>query len=60
MKVSAMWALVDHLGGVVLDAILGATVLLSLVALGMLEYRQPARRTWLARAAIVGSLALVP
>jgi hypothetical protein len=55
-----MWVWVDRLGGVMLDAGLGATALLSLVAIGMLGCQQPARRAWLARSAILGALALVP
>jgi hypothetical protein len=59
-KVLAMWVWVDRLGGVVLDATLATTALLSLVAVGMLGCRQPARRAGLARSAIFGALALVP
>jgi len=53
-----MW--LDWLGGVLFDASLSATVLLCLVALGLVGCRQPVRRVHLARAALVGSLALLP
>jgi hypothetical protein len=55
-----MGAWVERLGAVLLDASLGATALLGLAALAMVGCRQPARRCGLARAAILGSLALIP
>src|SRR5690242_1487274 len=50
----------ESLGGIVRDASLAAFGLLSLSALAMLSCRQPVRRICLARAAIVGSLLLIP
>lgn len=51
---------VDSLGVIVRDASLSAAGLFGLVALGMLGCRQPVRRLWLARTALVASLALIP
>jgi hypothetical protein len=55
-----MWAWVDRVGATLLDAGLAALALSSLVALAMLGCRQPARRVRLARAGLLGTLALVP
>ncbi len=55
-----MWDWIDRLGMLVLDASLGATLLVGSIALAMVGCRQPSRRVGLARAAIVGSLALFP
>ncbi len=55
-----MWERVDRLGVIVLDAGLASTVLLAVVTLAMVVSRQPARRVRLARAAMAGSLALIP
>lgn len=55
-----MWVWVDRLGGFVLDAGTAAVVLWAVAALAMLGCRQPSRRLRLARAAMVGSLALFP
>lgn len=55
-----MWVGVDRLGGLLLDGCLSALVLWSVTALAMLGCRQPARRLRLARAAVLGSLALWP
>lgn len=51
---------VDRLGTALLDASLSAFVFLGVLALLMVGTRQPARRCGLARAAIIGSLALLP
>lgn len=51
---------IDQLGVTLLDASLGVALLTSVVALAMLGCRQPARRIALARAAILGTLALIP
>lgn len=55
-----MWGWVDSLGVLLLDASLGATLLVGSIALAMVGCRQPSRRVGLARAAVVGSLALIP
>jgi hypothetical protein len=55
-----MWSWVDRWAGLLLDASLSATILSSGVALVMLGCRQPTRRAVLARAAILGALALIP
>ncbi len=55
-----MWGWIDRLGVLVLDASLGATLLVGSIALAMVGCRQPSRRVGLAHAAIVGSLALLP
>ncbi len=55
-----MWGWIDRLGVLVLDASLGATLLVGSIALAMVGCRQPSRRVGLARAAIIGSLALFP
>ena len=55
-----MWGWIDRLGVLVLDASLGATLLVASIALAMVGCRQPSRRVGLARAAILGSLALIP
>jgi beta-lactamase regulating signal transducer with metallopeptidase domain len=55
-----MWAEIDRLVVLVVDAGLAATVLLGAVAIGMVGLRQPARRLRLARAGLAGSLALIP
>lgn len=55
-----MWLWVDRFGGRLFDASLSALALWSLAALAMLASRQPARRLRMARAAVVGSLALWP
>src|SRR3954464_4279492 len=55
-----MWGWIDRLGMLVLDASLGATLLVGSIALAMVGCRQPSRRVGLARAAIIGSLALFP
>jgi hypothetical protein len=55
-----MWDWVDHLGAIVFRASVPAAALSSLVVLAMLGCRQPARRIALARAALLGSLALIP
>ncbi len=59
-NLSFMWERIELLGVFVLDAGLASTVLLAIVTLAMLVSRQPARRVWLARAAMLGSLALIP
>ncbi len=51
---------IDRLGVLVLDASLGATLLIASIALAMVGCRQPSRRVGLARAAIIGALALFP
>lgn len=53
-----MWAWLDRLGGPLLDAALAATLLSTACALGMVGCRQPARRRQVARASMVGLLAL--
>src|SRR3954469_16074078 len=55
-----MLAWVDRLGVILIDASLATTVLLCLVALAMLGCRQPVRRIWLARAALLCGLAMLP
>ena len=55
-----MWVWVDRFGGVLIDASLSALVLWSLAALAMLVSRQPARRLWIARASVMGALAIWP
>ena len=55
-----MWAWVDRLSGVMADAGVAATLLVALVALVMIGTRQPARRVRLARATMVGLIALGP
>jgi len=55
-----MWGWVDRLGTLLLDAGLAALLLWSVVALTMLGSRQPVRRLRLARAAVIGSLAIWP
>lgn len=55
-----MGAWVDCPGGMLLDATLAATVLSSLVVMAMLGCRQPAQLLCLARAAVLGALALIP
>jgi beta-lactamase regulating signal transducer with metallopeptidase domain len=55
-----MWDGIDRLGEVVVAASGTAAVVSSLVMLLMLGCRQPARRATLARAAMVGLLAILP
>ena len=55
-----MTALLDGLGGTLLDATLAAAVLSSLCALLMVACQQPARRCLVARLAVLGLLALIP
>jgi beta-lactamase regulating signal transducer with metallopeptidase domain len=55
-----MWAWFDRLSFILLRAGTGAAVLSSVVMLVMLGCRQPARRIVLARAAVAGSLVLIP
>jgi hypothetical protein len=55
-----MWAVLDKMAGPLFDASIGALVLWSVVALGMLGSRQPARRLRLARAGAVAALVLWP
>ncbi len=55
-----MWGWIDRLGVLVLDASLGATLLVGSIALAMVGCRQPSRRVGLARVAVVGTLALLP
>ena len=55
-----MWVGIDRLEALVLDASLAATLLVGGIALAMVGCRQPSRRVGLARAAIVGSLAVFP
>lgn len=55
-----MSAWLDHLGGILLDATIGATVLASACALVMVACRQPARRCLVARTALCGLLAVLP
>jgi beta-lactamase regulating signal transducer with metallopeptidase domain len=54
------WGWVDQLGRVVFGAAVAAAVLSSFVMLLMLGSQQPARRIALARAALCGTLVLVP
>lgn len=51
---------INAVGATLRDASLTAAGLFGLVALAMLACRQPVRRIWLARTALVGSLALIP
>lgn len=51
---------VDRIGEALLDASLATTVVTGLVALAMVGCRQPARRCVLARAALLGALAIWP
>ena len=55
-----MWLGIDRLFVRIFDSGLAAMVLLGAVAIGMVGLRQPARRLRLARAGLVGALALVP
>lgn len=55
-----MWVWVDRLSGLALDAGISATILWGLVALVLLSCKQPARRIRVGRAAMIGSLAVIP
>ncbi len=55
-----MGGVVDRLGMLLLDGAVATTLLVGLVALGMIACGQPARRLFLARGAILASLAVVP
>jgi len=50
----------ERFGGLLVDASLSATILLGLTALAMIGCRQPVRRIFLARAAILSTLVLIP
>ncbi len=50
----------DRMAGPLLDAILAATAWFGVIALAMVANRQPARRCALARAGLVGVLAVMP
>ena len=55
-----MWDRVDRLGVLLIDAGVSGAALLAVVALAMVVTRQPARRLRLARAGVLGLLALIP
>ncbi|HEV3121742.1 MAG TPA: hypothetical protein VGY53_07560, partial [Isosphaeraceae bacterium] len=55
-----MWEWVDRLVPILLDTSLAAAFLTGAVALGMVACRQPARRCVLARAGLMGALAVWP
>ena len=55
-----MGAWLDRLAAPLLDAATAAGLFLGVIALAMVACRQPARRCWLARAGVLGALAIGP
>ena len=55
-----MWSKVDQLAGFLLDLGVSSLALVGVIALGMILTLQPSRRLWLARAGLIGLVALVP
>ncbi len=55
-----MVAWIDRLGAILLDATLASTMLLSASVLFMVGCRQPVRRCLVARASLLGALAIIP